>query len=119
MVSILQAMSYGLAVVASDGWGIEEYIEHGKNGMIVPGRYGKATWMDKDAGILRENYDVMLKEEPLIMDGMVAALSNLVKDRVFLRQIRQQARKDIETKYNIENWNKGLKEAFDKALNKR
>ena len=30
VVSILQAMSYGLAVVASDGWGIEEYIEHGK-----------------------------------------------------------------------------------------
>ena len=27
IVSLLQAMSYGLAVVASDGWGIEEYLD--------------------------------------------------------------------------------------------
>lgn len=118
IVSILQAMSYGLGVVTSDGWGIEEYVEHGRNGMIVPGRYGKVTWMDNENGILRENYKEMLKEEPKILDGIVENVSNLLTDRVLLRKIRTQARKDIEEKYNITNWNLGLKMAFDKALKK-
>ena len=53
VVSLLQAMSYGLAVVASDGWGIEEYPEHERNGMVVKGRYGKTSWADREAGIAR------------------------------------------------------------------
>ena len=40
VVSILQAMAYGLAIVVSDGWGIEEYVNDGRNGLIVRGRYG-------------------------------------------------------------------------------
>ncbi|MBY0514874.1 MAG: glycosyltransferase, partial [Gemmataceae bacterium] len=57
IVSLLQAMSYGLAVVASDGWGMEEYVEDGRNALVVKGRYGKTSWADREAGVLREDYE--------------------------------------------------------------
>jgi len=39
VVAVLQAMASGLAIIISDGWGMAEYITHGRNGLIVPGRY--------------------------------------------------------------------------------
>src|SRR5207237_5949869 len=33
IVSLLQAMSHGLAVVTSDGWGFDEYVTHRRNGL--------------------------------------------------------------------------------------
>jgi glycosyltransferase involved in cell wall biosynthesis len=116
IVSLLQAMSYGLAVVASDGWGIEEYVEHERNGLIVRGRYGKASWADKDAGILRESYETMYTWDPEVAQGIVAAVSRLVEDHQLRRRLGRAARRDVETNYNLERWNQGLKEALDRAL---
>ena len=115
-VSMLEAMSYGLAVVVSDGWGIGEYVQDRVNGMIVKGRYGKVVWMDDKTGMLCEDYKLMSYEDPVVVKGLVEAISNLIEDKDLYEKISRKARYDIETKYNLENWNKGLKEAFDKAL---
>ena len=72
IVSLLQAMSYGLAVVGSDGWGMEEYLEDERNGLVVRGRHGKASWADPQAGMLRENYEVMYTPDPEVVAGIVA-----------------------------------------------
>ena len=58
-VSILQTMAHGLALVVSDGGGIGVYIEDGKSGLVVSGRYGKCSWMDGN-GMLREYYKPLL-----------------------------------------------------------
>lgn len=115
IVSLLQAMSYGLAVVTSDGWGIEEYVEHERNGLIVKGRYGKASWADQKTGILRENYDFMYTADPEVVEGIVEAVSRLVEDHDLRRKLGRNARRDVETVYTMERWNQGLKEALDKA----
>ncbi|MFQ5751374.1 MAG: glycosyltransferase, partial [bacterium] len=80
VVSMLEALSYGMILVASDGWGIEEYITDGYNGMIVKGRYGKVTWMDEKEGVLREDYDVMLESDPEVVNNLVETGSNVVED---------------------------------------
>ncbi len=116
IVSLLQAMSYGLAVVASDGWGIEEYVEHERNGLIVKGRYGKASWADPEAGLLRENYEAMYTSDAEVVQGIVEAVSRLVEDPELRRRLGRAARRDVETNYNLERWNQGLKEALDRAL---
>ena len=64
IVSVLQAMSYGQAVVVSDGWGMDEYVEHGRNGLIVAGRAGKVSWADREVGMLREHYGLMYVRRP-------------------------------------------------------
>lgn len=116
IVSLLQAMSYGLAVVASDGWGIEEYVRHDRNGLIVRGRYGKAAWADERAGLLREDYDRLLTPDPEVVRGLVEAVSLLVEDRRLRKRLGREARRDVETTYSLGRWNRGLQEVFDRAL---
>jgi glycosyltransferase involved in cell wall biosynthesis len=116
VVSLLQAMSYGLAVVASDGWGIQEYVTHERNGLIVKGRYGKVSWVDEEAGMLREDYEPMYTPDPRVVEGLVEAVSRLVEDRALRQRLGRTARLDVETTYNLERWNAGLKEALDQAL---
>jgi glycosyltransferase involved in cell wall biosynthesis len=115
IVSLLQAMSYGLAVVAADGWGIEEYIDHGRNGLIVCGRYGKTSWADPEAGMLREDYEPMFLPDPAVVGGLVAAVSQLVEDRLLRARLGRAAREDVAERYNTEQWNRGLKAALDRA----
>ncbi|MBN9118165.1 MAG: glycosyltransferase [Planctomycetes bacterium] len=115
IVSLLQAMSYGLAVVGSDGWGMEEYLEDGHNGLVVRGRHGKASWADPEAGMLRENYEVMYTPDPEVVAGLVEAVSRLVEDAALRRRLGRAARSDVREKYNSEVWNRGLQAALDRA----
>ena len=115
VVSILQAMAHGLAVVVSDGWGIDEYVDHGRNGLVVPGRYGKCSWMDAN-GMLRENYKPLLSADPAVVDRLVEKLSEVITNTNCRRELGEAARKDVDGKFSLENWNLGLAKAFDLAL---
>ena len=115
VVSILQAMAHGLAVVASDGWGISEYIEHGRNGLIVAGRYGETSWMTQD-GMLMEDYRPLLAATPHVAGALKDALAMLIKEPDIRRQFGKTARRDTETKFSLDAWNVGLATAFDRAL---
>jgi glycosyltransferase involved in cell wall biosynthesis len=116
IVSLLQAMSHGLAVVTSDGWGFDEYVNHERNGLVVKGRYGKVSWADKEVGMLREDYRPMFKSNPKVVRGLIKAVSRLVEDQSLRRRLGRTARRDVETTYNLERWNLGLKEVFDRSL---
>jgi glycosyltransferase involved in cell wall biosynthesis len=118
IVSLLQAMSYGLAVVASDGWGMEEYLHHERNGLIVKGRYGKVSWADEAAGMLREDYEPMALADAVVVQGIVDAVSRLVEDSRLRARLGRAARADVETKYTVERWNQNLKMVFDHAAGK-
>jgi glycosyltransferase involved in cell wall biosynthesis len=115
VVSILQAMAHGLAVVTSDGWGISEYIDHEKNGVIVAGRYGETSWMTPD-GMLMEDYRPLLKGTPNVAGALREVLARLINEPVRRRQLGETARRDVETRFSLESWNLGLARAFDGAL---
>jgi len=117
IVSLLQAMASGLAVVASDGWGFNEYLTHERNGLIVKGRYGRTSWVDEENGMLRENFEPMTSPEPEIVQGLVDSVSKLIEDHELRRRLGRTARHDVETTYNLENWNNGLREVFNSAVN--
>ncbi len=74
VVSVLRAMAHGQVVIVSDGWGFREYVEHGRNGLVVPGRYGKASWMDDD-GMLREDYALLHEPDPTVTRGLIETIS--------------------------------------------
>ncbi len=116
IVSLLQAMAAGLAVVTSDGWGIQEYVTHERNGLIVKGRYGKTSWADEEVGWLREDYQPTHTADPEIVQQIVDAVARLIEEPELRRRLGQTARHDMETTYNLNNWNRGLKEALDRAL---
>ena len=115
IVSLLQAMSYGLAVVGSDGWGMEEYLQHEHNGLVVKGRHGKVSWADETAGLLREDYEPMYTPDAEVVQGLVDAASRLVEDHDLRARLGRAARADVETKYTLAQWNRGLQAVFDQA----
>jgi len=115
VVSVLQAMASGLAIIVSDGWGMAEYITQGRNGLIVPGRYGRTSWMDSN-GMLRENYQPLLLTDPLVTNGLVEALSSLIKDAEMRTTLAETALNDVATRFSLERWNDDLATAFDRAI---
>jgi glycosyltransferase involved in cell wall biosynthesis len=115
VVSVLQAMASGLAIIVSDGWGMTEYVAHGRNGLVVPGRYGHTSWMDGN-GMLRENYQPLFRPDPVVTDGLVEALSNLIEDAEIRKTLAETALDDIATRFSLERWNDALAATFDQAL---
>ena len=115
VVSVLQAMTHGQAVVVSDGWGMGEYVAHGETGLVVPGRYGKVSWADAEAGMLREDYRPMFEPDPTVVEGLVEAVSRLVEERSLRLRLGRQAREAVAERFNLSQWNAALKTAFDMA----
>jgi glycosyltransferase involved in cell wall biosynthesis len=115
VLSLLQAMAHGLAIITSDGWGIPEYVDHERNGLIVPGRYGHVSWMNSN-GMLMEDYRSLLTTTPEFAAGLEEALSMLIEYPRMRRQLGETARRDVETKFSLDAWNAGLATAFDRAL---
>jgi glycosyltransferase involved in cell wall biosynthesis len=101
--------------VVSDGWGMTEYVEHGKNGIVINGRYGKVAWNDEHRGILREDYSSMYACDFRVTQNLVNELSLLADDADRRRELGQNARREAETKFNLANWNVGLKRVLDQA----
>lgn len=114
IVSVLQAMARGQAVVVSDGWGMSEYVEHGRNGLVVPGR-SNVAWADRASGMLREDYSPMYASDPEVVAGLIESVSLLVEQRAVRKRLGAAARSDVETRFTLDNWNAALKRAFDDA----
>lgn len=115
IVSLLQAMAHGLAVVGSDGWGMEEYLEDGRNGLVVRGRYGKTSWADTETGMLREDYEPTYTPDPAVVAGIVDAVSRLMDDPELRRRLGATARADVRDRYTPAAWNAGMRAALDRA----
>jgi glycosyltransferase involved in cell wall biosynthesis len=116
VVSALQAMAHGLCVIASDGWGFDEYITHGHDGLLVRGRYGKTSWIERETGVLREDYSLMYEPNKDTTQQIVDYVTRLVEDRAYREMLQHNARVTVQEKFNLHQWNEGLRQLFDRAL---
>lgn len=115
VVSLLEAMAYGLPVITSDGWAIEEYVTDGETGMIMRGRYGTVSWMDRKTGVLREDYRGMYEVTPGIVRQMTEAVEGLIADPDLRRRLGHNAREAVRTRFTLEQWNASLGRLFEQA----
>jgi hypothetical protein len=53
-----------------------------------------------------------------VVAGIVKSVEQLVEDGELREQLSQNARNDVVNRFNLENWNDGLKRVFDMALGK-
>jgi glycosyltransferase involved in cell wall biosynthesis len=115
IMSVLQSMSYGLVPIVSDGWGMTEYVDDGKTGLVVSGRYGKVSWDDERNGMLREDYAPMRRCDPQVTQRLVDAISQVADDAQLRRELGRNARHAVKTRFNLARWNVGLKRVLDRA----
>ncbi|MFM7152473.1 MAG: glycosyltransferase, partial [Gemmataceae bacterium] len=116
VVSVLGAMAYGQALVVSDGWGMEEYVQHGKTGLIVPGRAGRTSWMDHPHGMLREDYSSMFEPNEEMVERLVTEISRLVEEVDLRRELGFAARLQVANHHSLERWNRDLSKVLEKVL---
>jgi glycosyltransferase involved in cell wall biosynthesis len=113
VVSLLEAMAHGLAVLTSDGWAIEEYVTDRENALVVRGRSGKTSWIDPAAGMLREDYSSMYTPNPAIIGQLVRYLEVLSNDPEFRWKLGRAAQETVSMKFTLERWNAALRKLFE------
>lgn len=75
--SLLEAQSYGIPVITSDGWGCPEYAP---GQTVVKGRWGVVSWTDKKTEFLYENYRSLFTADMGIVKQLVSSISSLVEN---------------------------------------
>ena len=84
-LSLLEAMSWGKPVLATNVGGIPEVVHDGRNGLLVPPEPGS------------------------VADG----LKRLVKDPIFAQQLGQSARRTIKEAFGLEHLARTAREVYD------
>lgn len=99
--SICQAFSYGLPIISTDGWGIDEFITHQENGLILNG-YDNISWHNDDIGCI-ENYtnigidDARVEQLYFYLDFLLENIENL-------NILKSNCIKTCKYKYSLLNW---------------
>jgi len=114
VISTVQALSYGLPVICSDGWGFSEFVQDGVTGFLAKGQYGHHSWIDTD-GILREDYRRGAMKNQTLVDELVNKISLLAEDIELLRKMSEDARNYALKNFSIKARNRKLKDIFDES----
>ncbi|MBC8096653.1 MAG: glycosyltransferase family 4 protein [Akkermansiaceae bacterium] len=85
----LEAMRFGLPVVAFDAGGIREWLTNGHNGFLVP-------WMDRTA--------------------LAARVDELLGDKMLARQMGEHGRQLVADQYEFSKYISGLENLFERAV---
>ena len=103
--SICKALSYGIPVIASNGWGNEEYIQHDHNGIIIQG-FENFSWHKDNIGCI-ENYNNIPQPDlaEFITNQMYQYIMYIYNNPDYLNTLKENARETCLTKYSLLNWN--------------
>lgn len=112
-VSIVRALRAGLALVASDVYGVDEFVRHRINGLIVPGRRAAVTprgaeGADPDA-IYAEDCRSLLDPgaeppDPLFQRRFRATLGRLIDEPHLTARLRRNARLGAARDHQGRRW---------------
>ncbi len=117
--SVLEAMSYGLPIIAADIFNTRELIQDGKNGFLIRPTNIKKFYTKYE--LPNEHSLSYLKEvrkiRPYVTEKLVERLRLLIEDQKLRERIGSEARKTIEQgEFSITHRNKLLKNIFDEAI---
>ena len=107
-LSILRSMYCGLPTVVSDAPGNDEFVEHEKTGIVVPGRRGKTAWYD-EIGFLHQTFEpVFAKELGDFSATLLQAMERLHLDPERRRRIGAAARDHVRQHHRMDGWRNGF-----------
>lgn len=73
-LSVVRTMRFGVPILASDGWGFDQFIIDNYNGWMAKGQRGYTTWTDENL-IMRDHYH--RPHNPALGDSMVEIIQQI------------------------------------------
>lgn len=117
-LSILEAMSYGIPVIATSLYNTPELIKHMHNSILIdlPNPKLFYTKYGTPSDFSKSFLNSMIKLRPYMTQKLVEFMKLLIEDSSLRRKIGKEAYNTIEGgEFSIKNRNKLLKEIFDDA----
>jgi glycosyltransferase involved in cell wall biosynthesis len=117
-LSILEAMSYGLPVIATSLYNIPEAIKHMKNGLLIDLPNTDLFYTKNKTPNEYSNPPVkaMTKLRPFMIEKIKESMKLLIEDSSLRQKIGREAAMTIEKgEFSIKHRNDVLKEIFDSA----
>lgn len=120
--ALLEAMSVGLPIVATNIFAIPEIIEDGKNGFLIDAK--KYDWSNEN-GIMKEKWllhpeqrmSMYKKRKHEVVKQLVEKLSLLIEDSSLRKRMGRNGRKIVKTgKFSLKERNKRLRRIYEEAL---
>lgn len=107
-VSLVRALRAGLGVVASDALGVSEFIRHGVNGLVVPGRRIRVSPQTEEA-VFAEDLRPLIRPSALPVDPRFyyrfrSAIAFMLDHPAALERIRRNARMGANRDHREERW---------------
>lgn len=114
-MSIGQAMARGLPVITTNGWGIDEYIKDGFNGLVATMPEHTNSWVDTE-GIMRENYLPPNQIEEQTVTGIMKHIAWCAENRDLVAAMGVNAKATWDNEITIEKRNKILGQIFEEEF---
>jgi len=118
-LSILEAMSYGIPVIATSLYNTPELIKHTHNGILIdlPNPKLFYTKYETPSDFSKSFLNSMRKLRPYMTQKLVEFMKLLIEDSSLRSKIGKEAYNTIEKgEFSIDNRNKLLKDIFDNAI---
>jgi glycosyltransferase involved in cell wall biosynthesis len=117
-VVFLDAMSFGLPIIATDVAANSEFVQDGKNGVLLPKPASLPDIRELLLGsrLQEEWFETASQIEVELVESLVKAVSKIIDDPNLWRRMREASRQQVEIgEFSIRNRNKKLKQIFDEA----
>ncbi len=119
VVSLLESMYYGAVPIVSDGWGLQEYVEDGVTGLVVPGVYGTVSWVDEISGELREDYKPMLNAPGLVTEHLYQTILQQLNSPQSRASLALAGHRRVRDKHAVGDFNHQFKRFLDEGFERQ
>jgi glycosyltransferase involved in cell wall biosynthesis len=118
-MTILDAMSYELPIIATNVWGNSEIVKDGETGFLIKKSRKVPYYMRTPKGLIYYTpafFKAIRKTDSDVAKDLSKKVSVLIEDKDLRRKMGRNARREIETgKFSIKKRNEKLKRIFDEA----
>lgn len=118
----LEAMSFGLPVIALDRPYTQDVVRSGETGLLAPMPRSGISWVDPDGRFLM-NSDVFIRRlveaqpDLAVADGVVRCLERLLVDPSLRRKLGRQAREEVASgRFSLGRRNENLVRIYGRAV---
>jgi len=114
-VSLIESMSTGVAVIASDAPGVDEFLHDGRTGIAVPGRKGKLSWYD-EYGYLRQTFEPLFRGiDHEFVENLYRSMARVAADRDYRRTLGRGGFEHVRANHAFDPWAGGFGRTLDQV----